>query len=278
VLSWTFVCAPIAVGTRLTLYWYLRRIAGPGVTLLYNLCNAVMYCILAGAMITVSASAVRLPSASRADEVVPGGPALRPPGAGGRRGRGDPRHPGLPAARAVCGRLLAVDVPDVRGRGDRHAAPARGGPARREDRQLLRPLDDRQPDDLEGRLRARLRRAGVLARRGVRVDLQPRDARGPLGHGDLPLREEVELRALLRLRHVPRTLPHLGVRGGDGRGGDLRRAEAAYPARLGGRGEPGPRRLRRPRGRDRGVDHREPHPLPGGSRLQVVTPNWPRWP
>ena len=60
VLSWTFVCAPIAVSTRLTLYWYLRRIAGPGVTLLYNLCNAVMYCILAGAMITVSASAVRL--------------------------------------------------------------------------------------------------------------------------------------------------------------------------------------------------------------------------
>ena len=61
VLSWTFVCAPIAVETRLTLYWYLRRIAGPGVTLLYNLCNAVMYCVLAGAMITVSASAVRLP-------------------------------------------------------------------------------------------------------------------------------------------------------------------------------------------------------------------------
>jgi cytosine permease len=60
VLSWTFVCAPIAVGTRLTLYWYLRQIAGPGVTLLYNICNAVMYCILAGAMITVSASAVRL--------------------------------------------------------------------------------------------------------------------------------------------------------------------------------------------------------------------------
>jgi NCS1 family nucleobase:cation symporter-1 len=60
VLSWTLVCAPIATQTRLTLYWYLRRIAGPGVTLLYNLCNAVMYCILAGAMITVSASAVRM--------------------------------------------------------------------------------------------------------------------------------------------------------------------------------------------------------------------------
>ena len=39
----------------------MRRIAGPGVTLLYNLCNALLYCILAGAMITVSASAVRLP-------------------------------------------------------------------------------------------------------------------------------------------------------------------------------------------------------------------------
>ena len=61
VVSWTLVCAPIAVRTRLTLYWYLRKVAGPGVTLLYNLCNAVMYCILAGAMITVSASAVRLP-------------------------------------------------------------------------------------------------------------------------------------------------------------------------------------------------------------------------
>jgi NCS1 family nucleobase:cation symporter-1 len=61
VLSWTLVCAPIAVDTRLTLYWYLRRIAGPGVTLVYNLLNAVLYCILAGAMITVSASAVRLP-------------------------------------------------------------------------------------------------------------------------------------------------------------------------------------------------------------------------
>jgi NCS1 family nucleobase:cation symporter-1 len=61
VLSWTLVCAPIAVSTRLTLYWYLRRIAGPGVTLVYNLMNAVLYCVLAGSMITVSASAVRLP-------------------------------------------------------------------------------------------------------------------------------------------------------------------------------------------------------------------------
>lgn len=60
VLSWTYLCAPIAVDTRLTLYWYLRKIAGPGVTLVYNLANAFLYCILAGAMISVSATAVGL--------------------------------------------------------------------------------------------------------------------------------------------------------------------------------------------------------------------------
>ncbi len=60
VLSWTFVCAPIAVRTRLTLYWYLRKVAGPGLTLLYNIANAFLYCILAGAMISVSATAVGL--------------------------------------------------------------------------------------------------------------------------------------------------------------------------------------------------------------------------
>ncbi len=61
VLSWTFICAPIAVQTRLTLYWYLRRIAGPAVTTIYNVVNGVLFCGLAGAMITVSASAVRIP-------------------------------------------------------------------------------------------------------------------------------------------------------------------------------------------------------------------------
>jgi len=60
VLSWTFVCAPMAVRTRLTLYWYLRRIAGPGLTAIYNIANAVLYCILAGAMIAVSATAIGL--------------------------------------------------------------------------------------------------------------------------------------------------------------------------------------------------------------------------
>ena len=61
VLSWALICAPIAVKTRLTLYWYLRKIGGPIMMVVYNILNAVMYCILAGAMITVSASAVRIP-------------------------------------------------------------------------------------------------------------------------------------------------------------------------------------------------------------------------
>jgi len=60
VLSWTFICAPIAVRIRLTLYWYLRRIGGPGVTFIYNIANAFLYCILAGAMISVAATAIGL--------------------------------------------------------------------------------------------------------------------------------------------------------------------------------------------------------------------------
>ena len=61
VLTWTLLCAPIAVQTRLTLYWYLRSIGGPWLTVIYNVLNAVLFCILAGCMITVSASAVRIP-------------------------------------------------------------------------------------------------------------------------------------------------------------------------------------------------------------------------
>jgi len=61
VLSWTFVCAPIAVKTRLTLYWQLRKICGPYLTYLYSIVNALMFCFLAGAMIAVAATAVGLP-------------------------------------------------------------------------------------------------------------------------------------------------------------------------------------------------------------------------
>ncbi|MFA6471194.1 MAG: hypothetical protein WCU00_04050 [Candidatus Latescibacterota bacterium] len=61
VLSWAFLCAPIAVRTRLTLYWLLRKITGPYLTFVYSIVNALMFCFLAGAMISVSATAIGLP-------------------------------------------------------------------------------------------------------------------------------------------------------------------------------------------------------------------------
>lgn len=61
VLSWAFLCAPIAVRTRLTLYWKLRKICGPYLTFIYCIVNALMFCFLAGAMISVAATAVGLP-------------------------------------------------------------------------------------------------------------------------------------------------------------------------------------------------------------------------
>jgi purine-cytosine permease-like protein len=58
VLSWTFLTAPIATRARLTLYYQLEKICGRYLVTLYNLANGVMFCFLAGAMITVSATAV----------------------------------------------------------------------------------------------------------------------------------------------------------------------------------------------------------------------------
>lgn len=60
VVSWALLCAPLATNTRLTLYAYLEKIAGPSVIRLYSVINGVFFCILGGAMITVSASAVRI--------------------------------------------------------------------------------------------------------------------------------------------------------------------------------------------------------------------------
>jgi NCS1 family nucleobase:cation symporter-1 len=60
VLTWGLVTAPIATDTRLTLYAYLEKIAGPGTIKLYSIINGILFAILAGAMITVSASAVRV--------------------------------------------------------------------------------------------------------------------------------------------------------------------------------------------------------------------------
>ena len=61
VLTWAWICAPIAVRTRLTLYSYLEKVAGPGIVKIYSVINGVLFVIIAGAMITVSASAVRIP-------------------------------------------------------------------------------------------------------------------------------------------------------------------------------------------------------------------------
>lgn len=62
VLSWRYLCAPIAAKARLTLYNHLERIAGKGLVKIYNLANGILFCFLAGAMITVSATAFPLPN------------------------------------------------------------------------------------------------------------------------------------------------------------------------------------------------------------------------
>lgn len=61
VLSWRFLTAHIAVRYRLTLYYQLEKICGKHLVTVYNLANGVLFCFLAGAMITVSATAVGIP-------------------------------------------------------------------------------------------------------------------------------------------------------------------------------------------------------------------------
>jgi purine-cytosine permease-like protein len=61
VLSWRFLTAEIAVKNRLTLYYQLEKICGKKLVIGYNLANGILFCFLAGAMITVSATAVGIP-------------------------------------------------------------------------------------------------------------------------------------------------------------------------------------------------------------------------
>jgi len=58
VLSWMFLCAPIATRVRLTLYYQLEKICGRSLVSAYNVFNGVVFCLLAGSMVTVSATAV----------------------------------------------------------------------------------------------------------------------------------------------------------------------------------------------------------------------------
>ena len=61
VLSWRFLTAEIAVKNRLTLYFQLEKICGKKLVIGYNLANGILFCFLAGSMITVSATAVGIP-------------------------------------------------------------------------------------------------------------------------------------------------------------------------------------------------------------------------
>jgi nucleobase:cation symporter-1, NCS1 family len=77
VLSWRFVCAPCATRLRYTLYYQLERVAGARFTQVYNVANGLLFCVLAGAMITVSATAVGLPlgmSMPQLGDTLPNGP------------------------------------------------------------------------------------------------------------------------------------------------------------------------------------------------------------
>ncbi|MBO0331141.1 purine-cytosine permease family protein [[Muricauda] lutisoli] len=59
VLSWTLITSPIAVDTRLSLYTYLKKIAGKKMSYLYDWANVLIFTVISGAMVTVSATAVR---------------------------------------------------------------------------------------------------------------------------------------------------------------------------------------------------------------------------
>lgn len=61
VLTWRFLVVPIALRQRMTLYYQLERIAGGKIVKFYNLVNGLLFCFLAGCMVTVSAAAVGVP-------------------------------------------------------------------------------------------------------------------------------------------------------------------------------------------------------------------------
>ncbi len=59
ILSWTLITTPIAVETRLSLYTYLKKIAGGHMSKLYDWANVLIFTVISAAMVTVSATAVR---------------------------------------------------------------------------------------------------------------------------------------------------------------------------------------------------------------------------
>ena len=76
VISWRFLTAEIAVKNRLTLYYQLEKICGKKLVTGYNLANGILFCFLAGSMITVSATAVGIPfdmPMPKLDDTLPNG-------------------------------------------------------------------------------------------------------------------------------------------------------------------------------------------------------------
>lgn len=61
VLTWRYLTTTIAMRTRYTLYHKLEMICGRRLVSGYNLANGLLFCFLAGAMVTVSATAVGVP-------------------------------------------------------------------------------------------------------------------------------------------------------------------------------------------------------------------------
>lgn len=61
VLTWRYLTTVIAMKTRFTLYHKLEKICGRKLVTIYNLSNGLLFCFLAGAMVTVSATAVGVP-------------------------------------------------------------------------------------------------------------------------------------------------------------------------------------------------------------------------
>ncbi|MEM7548584.1 MAG: hypothetical protein AAF363_02855 [Bacteroidota bacterium] len=77
VLSWRYLCATVATDIRVTLYYKLEKICGKNLVTIYNLANGLLFCFLAGSMITVSATAVGIPfnlEMPRLDDTLPNGP------------------------------------------------------------------------------------------------------------------------------------------------------------------------------------------------------------
>jgi purine-cytosine permease-like protein len=75
-MSWTLVCAPVAVRTRLTIFYQLEKISGRSLVSFYNAVNGLLFCVAGAAMIGVSASAIGtllgLPTPGLTDLLPPG--------------------------------------------------------------------------------------------------------------------------------------------------------------------------------------------------------------